>query len=429
MFAEIISIGDEILIGQIANTNAAWMAQQLNMIGIPVRQLTTVGDNKKDILKSFSSAKQRADIILITGGLGPTNDDITKSVLCDFFHAKLIFNSKCFENVKHQFQIRGTIMLPENIHQAEVLENCTPIHNMHGTAPGMWIGIFKNKIFVALPGVPYEMKAMMQDFIIPELKKRFHSQVILHKTILTQGTGETFIAKKIKHWENSLAAHGIKLAYLPSPGIVKLRLSVLGTDEIKLSETINKKIEELIPLLGDYFFGIEEYGKEPLTIEKIICKMLNDRKQTLAVAESCTGGYIGHLITSIPGSSDYFKGGIIAYSNEIKTSILGVDKNTLMAKGVVSKEVAELMATGVRKKMHSDFGIATTGIAGPTGGTSKKPIGTVWIAVSSSEKIIAEKFNFGNDRERNIRKTALAAFSMLRKLLVNSYIPNESESL
>ena len=425
--AEIISIGDEILIGQITNTNAQWMAQQLNLIGISVTQLTTVGDTKEDMLRVLSEAKQRADIILITGGLGPTSDDITKPVLCEFFNTKLIFNELCFEDVKFQFESRGIKMPEVNRGQAEIPENCIPIRNKNGTAPGMWFEIINSdstskknmekQIFVSLPGVPYEMKAMMNEFVIPELMKKFQNSFILHKTVHTQVIGESSLAEKISSWEKSLSSSGIKLAYLPSPGMVKLRLSAKGSSEKKLTDSVNEKINELKKIIPEYIFAIEEYGKEPETLEKVIGEILRMKGKTLATAESCTGGYISHLLTSVAGSSDYFKGGIVAYSNEVKVKELDVDVKTLSEKGAVSKEVAEQMANGVRKKLSADFGISTTGIAGPTGGSAEKPVGTVWIAVVSEDKVISEKFLFGNNRERNIRRASLSALNMLRTLL------------
>ncbi|MBI4946316.1 MAG: competence/damage-inducible protein A [Bacteroidetes bacterium] len=439
MFAEIISIGDEILIGQITNSNAQWMAQQLNLIGISVKQISTVGDNREDVIRIFSEALQRADIILITGGLGPTNDDITKQCLCDFFKTKLVFNEQCFEDVKKMFSDRNLGMPAINKGQAELPENCIPIRNKNGTAPGMWfeappqpspLGREKNQqqvlpngediggaLFVSLPGVPYEMKAMMSDFVIPELQKRFQRNFIVHKTVHTQGIGESALAEKIKEWEDSLAKHEIKLAYLPSPGQVKLRVSLNGNDQKKITDLVDEKINELRQLIPEYIFATEEFGKEPETLEKVIGEILRKKKKTLAVAESCTGGYIAHLITSIAGSSDYFNGGIIAYANEMKINVLKVDVKILEEKGAVCKDVAEQMSDGVRKRLKADFGISTTGIAGPTGGSAEKPVGTVWISVTSDTEIISEKFNFGNNRERNIRRASLSALNMLRTLL------------
>ena len=427
MPAEIISIGDEILIGQITNTNAQWMAQQLNLIGISVTRLTTVGDNRDDILRALKEAQARANIILITGGLGPTSDDITKSVLCEYFNTKLIFKPEIFEEVKQMFSSRNIPMPAANRGQAEVPENCNPIRNKNGTAPGLWFTPSlispqggEDWVMVSLPGVPYEMKAMMEEFVIPELKKRFQKTFILHKTVHTQGIGESTLAEKIKSWEDSLGANGIKLAYLPSPGQVKLRLSATGSNEKQITRDVDEKIAALRNLIPEYIFAIEEYGKEPETLEKIIGEILRSKKKTLAIAESCTGGYIGHLITSIAGSSDYFNGGIIAYANEIKLNVLKVDGNILDTKGAVSREVAEQMSEGVRKRLKADYGIATTGIAGPGGGTDEKPVGTVWISAASADGVISEKFNFGNNRDRNIRRASLSALNMLRTVLENS---------
>jgi nicotinamide-nucleotide amidase len=439
MFAEIISIGDEILIGQITNTNAQWMAQQLNLIGIAVKRLTTVGDDRTDMLGALADARLRAHIVLITGGLGPTSDDITKSVLCEFLKTKLVFNEKCFEDVRFQFESRGIKMPDINRSQAEVPENCVPIKNKNGTAPGMWFDAgdplesalktnnnFASSplsvdggqtIFIALPGVPYEMKAMMEDFVLPELKRRYNKTFILHKTIHTQGIGESSLSERIKTWEASLADKEIKLAYLPAPGQVRLRLSATGSNEKQLSNDVDEKISVLRGMIPEFIFAIEEYGKEPETLEKIIGEMLKSKKKTMALAESCTGGYLGHLITSIAGSSDYFNGGIIAYANDIKMNVLKVNEKILSEKGAVSKEVAEQMSDGVRKRLKADFGIATTGIAGPTGGTPETPVGTVWISVASKDTVISEKFNFGNNRERNIRRAALSALNMLRTML------------
>ena len=414
--AEIISIGDEILIGQIANTNAQWMAQQLTLIGISVSHLITVGDNKEDILKAFTDAQKRSGIILITGGLGPTSDDLTKPTLCEFFNTKLIFNDEVFEMVKKRFASFNIVMPESNRGQAEIPENCTVIKNKNGTAPGMWFDV-NTSIFVSLPGVPYEMKAMMEEFVLPELKNRFQKEVIIHKTVYTQGLGESSLAEKIKSWEESLNSTNIKLAYLPSPSQVKLRLSVKGNNKQQLNLLVDEKISELRKLIPELIFAVEEYGKEPESLEKTIGELLRKKKQTLAVAESCTGGYIGHLITSIAGSSDYFNGGIIAYANDIKTNVLKVDVSTLQTNGAVSKEVAEQMATGVRQRLKADFGIATTGIAGPTGGSNEKPVGTVWIAVATPDALVSEKFSFGDSRERTIRRAGLSALNMLRTLL------------
>lgn len=427
MQAEIITIGDEILIGQIVDTNSVWMAQALNMAGISVKQISSVSDNREHILKALDEARSRADVILITGGLGPTNDDITKKTLCEYFNTKLRFDKKIYKDVEFLFRSRGYDVTPVNRAQAEVPENCIPIRNKNGTAPGMWFNIplnppskgdiseWKTKILVSMPGVPYEMKAMMDEYVIPQLKTKLKLPFIFHKTILTQGIGESFLADLIKKWEDSLKAENIKLAYLPSPGTVKLRLSTSGSDEKKIKTIVNKKTEQLKKIIPQYIYGYETYGEEPETIEQIVGKFLAEKKQTLSIAESCTGGYISHLITKVPGSSIYFQGSVISYSYEVKETELNVKPETLKKYGAVSKEVVEQMAKGVLKKFKTDYSIAASGIAGPAGGTTDKPVGTVWIALATKNKIIAEKFLFGNNRERNIHRSAISALNMLRK--------------
>ncbi len=415
MNCEIISIGDEILIGQITNTNAQWMATQLNLAGIPVVQLTTIGDNKEEMLRAFAGAEKRADIILITGGLGPTSDDFTKPVLCEYFNSRLVFNEECFGDVKKIFEGRDLPMLDVNRRQAEVPENCIPIRNKNGTAPGMWFEERK-KIFVAMPGVPYEMKAMMSGFVLPMLKEKFRLPAIYHRTVLTQGMGESFLAERIASWERSL--NGIRLAYLPSPGMVRLRLSASGNDAGQLKKMVDAKVTELQRIIPELIYGYENYGAENETLEKIAGDLLRKNSKTLSTAESCTGGYLAHLVTSVAGSSDYFKGSIVSYANEIKMSELGVKKETLDSAGAVSKETAEQMALGAKKKFGTDYAIAITGIAGPVGGTKEKPVGTVWISIATPSGIVSEKFVFGDNRERNIRRTSLTALNMLRKELL-----------
>jgi len=418
MQAEIITIGDEILIGQIVDTNSAWMAQELNMAGISVKQITSVSDDREHILKALDEAKLRADIILITGGLGPTNDDITKKTMCEYFNCKLRFDKAVYEDVKILFESRGYEVTPVNRAQAEVPENCIAIRNKNGTAPGMWFEE-NNKIFVSMPGVPYEMKGMMTEYVIPQLKKKFKLPAIIHKTILTQGISESFLADLIKEWESSLKEKNIKLAYLPSPSMVKLRLSVSGNDKEKLNAEVDRKIEELKKIISPYIYGYETYGEESETIEKIIGKLLTERNQTLSIAESCTGGYISHLVTKVPGCSIYFEGSFVSYSYGIKEAELNVKLETLQQFGAVSKEVVEQMAKGVRERFKTDYSVAASGIAGPSGGTPEKPVGTIWIAVASKNKIIAEKFQFGNNRERNIHRSAITALNMLRKEILN----------
>lgn len=411
MRAEIITIGDELLIGQVVDTNSAWMARELNMIGIKVEQITSIGDDHEQIIKTLTEASERADVIIMTGGLGPTRDDITKIALCDFFKTHLIFDQRSFENIERIFNLRGYPMSELNRRQAEVPATCDALLNENGTAPGMWFRQ-NGRIYVSLPGVPFEMKALMTGHVLPLLKP-LSNKVILHKTILTQGVGESFLADKIKDWESALPSY-IKLAYLPQPGMVRLRLSATGTSEDNLQEEINRHVVQLYSLIPEYIFGEDDDS-----LEEIIGKFLKNLNLTVATAESCTGGYIAHLITSIPGSSAYFKGSVVSYSNEIKTSILGVNPGTLEEYGAVSRETVTEMAQGVLKKLNSDCAVAVSGIAGPDGGSEDKPVGTVWIAVITPfHGLVTKKFLFGEHRERNIRRSGLAALDMLRKQLV-----------
>ncbi len=421
MQAEIITIGDEILIGQVIDTNSAFIATLLNLNGISVKQISSVSDDREHIIKALDEAKSRADIILITGGLGPTKDDITKKTLAQYFKTDMRFDEEAYQDVLNVFNYYGKEVTPINRLQAEVPEICTVLRNPNGTAPGMWFDV-KGKVFVSMPGVPYEMKAMMQNIVIPKIKVRFKLPHIVHKTVLTQGIGESFLAELIIDWENSLAEVGIKLAYLPSPGMmVRLRLSTSGNDKDSLNAIVDKKIEELKTIIPEYIYGYEVFGEERETLEQLVGKLLRDKKKTLSTAESCTGGYISHLITKVPGCSDYYAGSVISYSNGVKEIELGISKELLDAKGAVCQPVVEQMAVSVREKLKTDYSIACSGIAGPTGGTDKKPVGTVWIAIAMPDKVISEKFLFGNNRERNIQKTANAALNMLKKELEKSY--------
>ena len=413
MLTEIITIGDELLIGQVVDTNSARMAKLLNEHGIKVHQVTSVSDSKEHIIKALTEAAQRADIILITGGLGPTKDDITKNTLCEYFHTGLCFNADVYKDVENMFKIRGRNVTEINKKQAEIPENCIPLRNKNGTAPGMWFEE-KGKVYVSLPGVPYEMVALMEDEVVPRLEKKFKFPAIVHKTILTQGIGESSLAQKIEAWEDSLAKENIKLAYLPSPGMVRLRLSTSGDDAAQLKQKIAQKVEELIPLAGKYIYG---YGQD--TLEGVIGKLLLEKGKTLGTAESCTGGYIAHLITTVPGSSEYFKGAVVAYSNEIKEKWLGVTKATLQQYGAVSQQTVEEMAQGAGEKLHTDYVIAVSGIAGPGGGTPEKPVGTVWIAIKTPYKVFSHCFLFGAHRARNIQIAAITALNMLRRELVS----------
>ena len=409
--AEIISIGDELLIGQVVNTNAAWMGQELSACGIAVKQVTVISDNRDHILAALREASGRAAIVLVTGGLGPTKDDITKQTLCSYFGTDLIFHEETYQMIVKIFGSRGYVISELNRKQAEIPANCTPIPNPNGTAPGMWFekdGI----IYVSMPGVPFEMKPMMTEYILPELKKRFVSQVIIHKTILTQGVGESSLAEQIESWEDSLPLH-IKLAYLPQPGIVRLRLTATGTDAPELESTLDDLIDRLKQIIGDLIFG---YDND--TLEGVVGKILLSNNLSLSTAESCTGGYLAHMITSVPGSSAWFKGSIISYANEVKQVFLDVDEEDLITWGAVSEPVVRKMAETVRKKLGTDYSIATSGIAGPDGGTEEKPVGTTWIAVAGPSGTLTRKFLFGDGRDRNIHRTAIFALNLLRKMLL-----------
>lgn len=413
MFCEIITIGDEILIGQIVDTNSAWMAKELNNAGIRIKQITSVSDDKDHIKKAIDEARTRVDIILITGGLGPTKDDMTKATLCEYFNTTLKRDEAAYANVKSIFDSRGLPFTPINEKQADVPINCTPIMNTKGTAPGMWFEEF-GKVIVSMPGVPYEMKAMMENFVIPKLSEKFKTPYIIHQTILTQGIGESFLSERISSWEDSLPEN-CKLAYLPSTGMVRLRLSSVGEDKIALESQVRNLIDKLTPLISDYIYG---YDNE--SMEQIVGRLLRSKNKKISTAESCTGGYIAHRITSVPGSSAYFEGSVIAYSYEIKEKILGVKKETLEKYGAVSEQVVLAMANGVNKNFNTDYSIAASGIAGPDGGTPDKPVGTVWIAIATPEKTFAKKFLFGNDRERNIIRTNITALNLLRQELLKS---------
>lgn len=407
MTAEIISIGDELLIGQVVNTNASWMASELNKSGIKVGHISMISDDSQSIHNALDEAGNRADIILITGGLGPTKDDITKTVLADYFGAKLIFHLPSFEQVKQLFKARNYEVTPINRKQAEIPDNCIPLLNKHGTAPGMWIEKDR-KVFVSMPGVPFEMKSLMTDEIIPRLCEKFQLGTIIHKTIMTQGLGESKVAERIENVEKNLPAH-IKLAYLPQPGIVRLRLSNSGSDKDTLEEEIKKYCLQIRDAIPELVFGFDD-----VTMEEVVGDLLRKKGKTISTAESCTGGYIAHLLTRIPGSSDYFLGSVISYSNEIKTRELGVKPVDLYKYGAVSRNVVEQMAKGVRAKMVTDFSLATSGIAGPDGGTKEKPVGTVWIALASEKGVRSKLLHLGEHRGRNIRRSALAALDMLR---------------
>ena len=416
MQVEIITIGDEILIGQIIDTNSAFIAQLLNLNGISVKQISSVSDSREHILKALDEAKSRADIVLITGGLGPTKDDITKKTLCEYFKTTMRFDEGAYQDVINIFATYGKEVTPINKLQAEVPAICEVIHNYNGTAPCMWFDV-DDKIFVSMPGVPYEMKALMKEQVVPKLRERFKFPSIYHKTILTQGIGESALSEMISDWEDSLAAADIKLAYLPSPGMVRLRLSTKGEDKNALIRNVEKKIEEVKSQISEYIYGYEIYGVERESLEQMVGKLLKENKKTISTAESCTGGYISHLLTKVAGSSEYYIGSVISYAYEIKETELGVPHDIILKHGAVSQPVVEQMAKAIREKYKTDYAISASGIAGPGGGTEEKPVGTVWVAIATPTKIISEKFLFGANRERNIQKTANVALNMLKKEL------------
>ncbi|UII23556.1 competence/damage-inducible protein A [Fulvivirga ligni] len=405
--AEILTIGDEILYGQITDTNSQWMSAELDKVGIKTVRKTTVSDSREDILQSFKEAESRADIVLITGGLGPTNDDLTKPCLAEYFNCEVEINEKALEEVTAFFASKGRELTPVNRLQAALPICCEMVSNILGTAPGMWFER-NGKVFVSMPGVPHEMKRMMTDTIIPKLQEVFNTDVIYHRVVKTIGIGESWLADQIQDWEQNLPEH-IKLAYLPSTGEVKLRLTAIGNSKEELIAEVADQVASLHTLVGKYIYGYDQD-----TIESAIGVLLRDQNKTIALAESCSGGYVSHLISRIPGSSTYFRGSIIPYHNDAKIGILEVKKETLEAHGAVSEETVHEMANNVRKKLGADIGIATSGIAGPTGGTLEKPVGTVWIAFADGEQTITRKLQLWKDRQVNIRATAAAVLNLVR---------------
>lgn len=407
ILAELLTIGDEILYGQIVDTNSQWMSVALSQAGINVVRKTTVGDREDEILKAFAEAEKRADIVLITGGLGPTSDDLTKPCLAKYFNCELKINEEALAEVTEFFKSRGRELTEVNRQQAALPVGCEKITNKVGTAPGMWFER-SGKVFVSMPGVPHEMKLMMTSIIVPRLQQKFETPVIHHTVIGTVGIGESFLADKISAWEKSLPKH-IRLAYLPSLGEVKLRLTAIGNDRDALSKESELLVEKVKPLIGEYIFGV---GGDPL--EVVLGKTLKEKKLTLSVAESCTGGYLSHLITSVPGSSDYFLGGIIPYAYEIKMRQLGVKPETLEKHGAVSEPTIMEMANLVRAKFNTDIGVATSGIAGPGGATPEKPVGTIWIAYSDKHQTVTKKLQLSKDRMVNIRMASVAVLNLIR---------------
>ena len=417
MKAAIITIGDEILIGQIVDTNSGFIAKSLDKIGIDIHEIISISDNKKHILETFAKLQNQVDLVLITGGLGPTKDDITKHKFCEYFEDKLVRNE---EVEKHVIELIEKAMnrpaSQMNKDQALVPSKCTVLHNAVGTAPGMWMKK-ENTVYISLPGVPYEMKYIVENGIIPKIVKEYKRPYIIHKTILTYGQGESLVAERIEYWENNLPEF-IKLAYLPSPGRVRLRLSARGIDKELLEQKINENVLLLTQLIGDIIVGYEEEE----TIEVMLGRLLTSKNATLATAESCTGGKIAQVITSVPGASNYFKGSVVSYATETKISLLGISSELIKEYSVVSFEVAKEMALAVKRIMNTDYAIATTGNAGPSKGDGNSEIGTVFIAIATPNDLVVEEFNFGQPRVKVIDRTVNKAFEMLQKEILKNLL-------
>ncbi|MDC9721508.1 MAG: competence/damage-inducible protein A [Urechidicola sp.] len=412
MHAEIITIGDEILIGQITDTNSKWVAEQLNKIGVSVYQITSIQDDKVHILKAVEEAQANTDIVILTGGLGPTKDDITKHTLATYFGSELKLNEEVEEHIKELFAKMNYPFTEVNRHQALLPIKCTPLKNNYGTASGMWFED-KNKVVVSLPGVPNEMKGLMREQVLPKLQQKYTLPFIIHKTVLTYGMGESMVAAKIETWEDALPSF-IKLAYLPSYGRLRLRLSAKGNDKLVLENSLEAEISKLYPLIGNIIIGMDETD----SIEASIGKLLTEKKQTLATAESCTGGSIATRITSVAGASAYFVGSIVSYTATIKTQELNVPKELIEKHSVVSGEVAEAMAVGIQQKYKTDYAIATTGNAGPTTDETDKTVGVVFIAIATPNGVYSKEFFYGKPRQKVIERTTNKAFEMLRKELL-----------
>ncbi len=408
VFASIITIGDELLIGQVIDTNSAWIAQELNKVGIIVKHRVAVGDVWEDIWNALDEESKHASLIIITGGLGPTADDITKPLLCEYFEGKMVVHQPTLDHVTNIFEnILKRPMIERNAKQAEVPDVCTVLKNERGTAPGMLFEKNGNR-FVSLPGVPHEMKWLMTNQVIPMIPEWYQTGFIVHKTLLTAGLGESFLAELIKDIEEALPAH-IKLAYLPNYGMVRLRLTAFGSDKSALETEVAAQFELFKNKVKEYLVIDED-----LSMEQVIGRMLKQKGKTVATAESCTGGYIAHLLSIHPGSSTFFTGSVISYDNLVKERMLDVPHEILMTVGAVSEETVRQMAVSVLKIMKTDYSIAVSGIMGPDGATAEKPVGMVWIAVASKEKVVAKLFNFRFDRRRNIELTSTNALNLLR---------------
>lgn len=417
MKAAVVTIGDEILIGQIVDTNSGFIAKSLDKIGIETREMLSISDDKQHILDTFASLQNKVELVIITGGLGPTKDDITKHTLCEYFGDTLVRNAEVELHVIALIErALGKSASQINKDQALVPSQCTVLHNQVGTAPGMWIKK-ENTVFISLPGVPYEMKYLIENQVIPKLVHEYQRPYIVHKTILTYGQGESHVAERIEAWENQLP-ECIKLAYLPSPGRVRLRLTARGKDKQLLEEAITANVKSLDMIIHDIIVGFEEED----TIEVVLGRILKNKQFTLATAESCTGGKIAQLLTSVPGASAYFKGSVVSYATEAKINVLGVSKELIDACTVVSKEVASAMAMNVQKMMQTDYAIATTGNAGPTKGEADAEVGTVCIALATPKGIVVEEFNFGQPREKVIDRAVIKSLEMLQKEILKNVL-------
>ncbi|WP_348811773.1 CinA family nicotinamide mononucleotide deamidase-related protein [Flavobacterium maritimum] len=415
MKATIITIGDEILIGQIVDTNSAFIAKSLDRIGVEINEMISISDDKQHILDTFTKLQNTVDLVIITGGLGPTKDDVTKKTFCEYFEDELVVNQEVLAHVTQLIEgfYKRTIT-QINKDQALVPSRCTVLHNQVGTAPGMWMKK-ENTVFISLPGVPFEMKYLVDNEIIPKVVKEYERPYILHKTILTYGQGESMVAERIEEWEDNLPEF-IKLAYLPSPGRVRLRLSGRGTDKAKLEAALDEKVKSLDAIIHDIIVGFEEDE----TLEVVVGRILKKQNKTIATAESCTGGKIAEVLTSVSGSSNYFKGSVVSYATEVKINVLGIPESLIEAHSVVSAEIVTAMALKVKEMMKTDYVIATTGNAGPTKGDSNAEIGAVFIALATPDGIIVEEFNFGQPREKVIDRATIKSLEMLQKEILKN---------
>lgn len=415
MKATIVTIGDEILIGQITDTNSAYIAKELDRIGVRVHEMLSISDDREHILETLNALQNKTDLVLITGGLGPTKDDITKKTLCDYFEDAFVRNQEVEDHIVALFTQMNFNVTPINRDQALVPSKAFVLKNKFGTAPGMWMKK-EQTVFVSMPGVPYEMKAIVSDELIPKVVKEFERPFIVHQTILTYGQGESVVAERIEAWEDSLPEF-VKLAYLPNPGRVRLRLTGRGKDENQLNDTINALVKQLYELIGDIIVGKEEEE----TIEVVLGKLLSEKGKTVSTAESCTGGKIAEVITSVAGSSNYFRGSIVTYATDTKVSVLGVEQSIINEYSVVSVQVAEEMARGVQKLMQTDFAIATTGNAGPSKGEADVTLGTVCVAIATPKGVFSEQFNFGQPRQKVIDRTVNKGLEILMKEILKNY--------